>query len=383
MKKSPKVALVHDFITYYTGAERVLKVFADMFPESPIFTLLYDEKMNDIFPKSRVIPSYIQNYPSFIRDKRKFLLTKFPKAIEQFNFSEYDLVLSSSGAFSKGVITKPGTTHICYCHAPMRYAWDWHQEYLQEHNLKGIKKVLAEMLLHKVRIWDSVSAERVDLFVANSKTTRERIKKYYKKDSIVVFPPVDTERFSEYSNSSTSISSTLLKNKNSDSYFFIVSRLEPYKRIDIPVEVFNKHPDLKLIIAGTGSAEQKLKAAATSPNIKFLGYQDDDAITKLYSDSRAFIFPGEDDFGITAVEAMSCGKPVLAINKGGSRETVVDGKTGILFDKQTGESFEEALNLFLEQEHSFDSTAIRKHAETFNKNSFIDTMYELINKCAD
>lgn len=360
------VALVHDFITSYTGAERVLKVLADMFPDAPIYTLLYDESMQDIFPKERIVTSSIQQYPAWLRKRRKFLLGAFPRAIEQFDLSKYSLVISSSGAFSKGVITKPETTHICYCHAPMRYAWDWHHEYLEEHHAVGAKKVLAEMLLHKIRMWDAISAERVDHYIANSKVTQERIKKYYQKESIVLFPPVDTERFAKV-------------NTEKEDYFFIVSRLEPYKRIDLAVQVFNTHPDLKLVIAGTGSAEENLRALATSPNISFKGYQTDDEITRLYGNSRAFIFPGDDDFGIAPVEAMSCGKPVLAINKGGVKETVIDGKTGIFFNEQTVPSLEQGLLQFLNCEQSFDHAYIKKHAKTFNKQSFIDTMHSVIN----
>jgi glycosyltransferase involved in cell wall biosynthesis len=362
-----RIALVHDFITGYTGAERVLKVFADMFPSAPIFTLLYDEALHDIFPKERVQVSDLQKLPRFIRKRRKFLLSSFPRAIEQFDFSDFDLVISSSGAFSKGILTKPETLHVCYCHAPMRYAWDWNQEYLEEHHMKGIKKLVVLQLLKKVRMWDFLSSKRPDLYIANSKATAQKINKYYHRNSVVVFPPVDTARFKG-------------KDRKNGDFYFIVSRLEPYKRIDIAIDTFNKHPEKKLVIIGTGSAEEALKARATSSNISFLGFQNDDVITDHYLACKAFLFPGEDDFGITAVEAMSAGKPVIAFARGGTLETIVEGKTGVFFHEPNAESFELALSMFEENSTTFDELAISTHAENFSKETFIATILNEIDQ---
>lgn len=360
-----KVALAHDFVTSYTGAERVLKVLADMFPEAPIYTLLYDKSLHEIFPAERIRTSSIQNYPRWIRKYRKFLLTSFPVAIEQFDFSEFDVVISSSGAFSKGVLTKPDTLHVCYCHAPMRYAWDWNQEYLNEHNLKGIKRFLAQWLLKDIRKWDYVSSSRPDVYLSNSKATADKVRKYYHRDSSVVFPPVDTSRFSN-------------KKEVNDGYYFIVSRLEPYKKIDRAIDVFNRHPDKKLVIAGIGSALQRLKARASSPNIFFSGFLDDEDITNLYLGCKAFLFPGEDDFGITAIEAMSAGKPVIAYKRGGTLETVKPHKTGLFFDSPTADSLENTLLEFEECYDSFDPHSIKQHAETFSTQAFIDTIKQVI-----
>lgn len=216
-------------------------------------------------------------------------------------------------------------------------------------------------------MWDFLSSKRPDLYIANSKATAEKITKYYHRDSVIVFPPVETERFKE-------------QDKKSGDYYFIVSRLEPYKRIDIAIDTFNKHPEKKLVIIGTGSAEEALKARATSPNISFLGFQNDDVITKHYLGCKAFLFPGEDDFGITAVEAMSAGKPVIAFARGGTLETVVEGKTGVFFPEAHAESLEKALLSFEKNSTNFDAQTIAAHAENFSKETFIATILKEIDQ---
>lgn len=363
----PKVALIHDFLTSVTGAERVLKVLADMYPTAPIYTLLYDEeKAGEVFPKERVITSDLQKYPKFLRDRRKYLFSKMPVEVEQFDLSEYDLVISSSGAYAKGVITKPDCVHICYCHAPMRYAWDWHAEYLEEKGLKGLKKLIVLKMLNKVRIWDKVSSDRVDFYVANSKTTQKRIKKYYHLPSDVICPPVEVERFQ-----------VTREHKN---YFLIVSRIEPYKRIDLAVKAFNELTDQKLVIIGEGSQLEHLKSIAKSKNIGFLGYQNDEVIQDYYQNCKAFLFTGEDDFGITPVEAMACGKPVLAFAKGGALETVIEKKTGLFFHEPTVESFKDGVIRMNKRYGQFSATMIRSHAEGFSRGEFEKRFKEFVGK---
>jgi len=349
-----KTALVHDFLTYLGGAERVLKVMADIFPEAPIYTLLYDEeKVGKFFPKERVQTSFLQDKPTFLRKRKQFLLTKFPIAVEQFDFSDYDLVISSSGAWMKGILTKPETKHICYCHAPMRFAWDRQAEYLASKDIKGLKKVLILKLLSKVRQWDLVSADRPDLYLANSQSIADLLDKIYKVKAKVVYPPVDVERFQ--------------MSEEDEGYYLILSRLSPYKNVELTVKAFASLTNERLVVIGTGEQEEYLRKIAAS-NVEILGFKSDEEAKLYFENCRAFIFPGEDDFGITPVEAMACGKPVLAFGKGGALETVVEGQTGTFFYQNTKESFLKALNEL--QKTEFDAQTIRKRAEEFSVKRF-------------
>jgi len=350
-----KVALVHDFLVKLGGAERLLKVLADMYPDAPIYTLFYDEsKVGDVFPKERIRTSFLNNYPKFLKNRYRFLTHKFPRAIEELDFDGFDLVISSSTAFSHGIITKLDTKHLCYIHSPMRYAFDWANNYKKENKISGIKKLFYTPLIKYLREWDFLASDRPDTYISNSRNVQKRVKKYYKQDSSVIFPPVDVDRFKiSYSN---------------EGYFLIVSTLTPYKKIDLAVSLFNKI-GRRLIIIGDGPHRKYLESIA-GDNIEFLGFKSDDVVAEYMRNCRAFIFPGEEDFGITPVEAMACGKPVLALGKGGALETVISGKTGEFFFESTVESIEDGLARLLYNEKFYKPRNIREHAKNFSKDIF-------------
>lgn len=361
-----KIAIVHDFLLKLGGAERVVKVLAEMYPKAPIFTLLYDEeKVGEVFPKERVRPSSLQEYPGFLRKHHRFLTHKFPRIIEEFNLEEYDLVISSSAAYSHGIVTSINTKHVCYCHSPMRYAWDWANEYKQENNIFGLKEVIYRPLIKSLREWDMIAKDRPDKYIANSENVRNRIKKYYKCDSAVIYPPVEVERFRA-------------SEKNSG-YFLIVSTLTPYKKIDLAVQLFNKI-GRRLVIIGDGVQREYLEEIA-GDNIDFLGFKDDETVKEYMENCRAFIFPGEEDFGITPVEAMACGKPVLAFGKGGCTETVVSGKTGEFFFENTVESMEDGLARLLYNEKFYKPHTIRRHSLQFSREVFEKKFKRSLQSC--
>ncbi len=360
-----KVALIHDFLLKLGGAERVLKVLADLYPKAPIFTLLYDEKkMSKVFPSERVRTSFLQKYPYLIRKKHKFLSYKMPRAIEEMNLEEFDLVISSSSAFSHGVLTSIKTKHVCYCHSPMRYAWDWTNEYKDENELKGLKAFAYSPLIKYLREWDKIAADRPGKYIANSLNVKNRIKKYYGMDSEIIYPPVDIDRFRA--------------KKGNANYFLIVSTLTPYKKIDLAIQLFNKI-GRKLVIIGDGSQRKYLENIAAD-NIDFLGFKNDNTVKEYMENCRAFIFPGEDDFGITPVEAMACGKPVLAYAKGGATETVISGKTGEFFFEANVESMEDGLARLMYNEIHYKPMTIRKHARNFSKERFEKEIQSFLRK---
>ncbi len=281
----------------------------------------------------------------------------FPIAIEQFDLSEYDIIISSSHAVAKGVLTNSNQLHICYCHTPLRYAWDLYHGYLSGAGLsKGIKGIIARLILHYIRVWDVTTSNRVDYFIANSKYIARRIKKVYGRDSIVIYPPVDVDKFDVYT--------------QKENYYLTASRMVSYKKIDLIVEAFSKIPDRKLVVIGDGPDFDKIKNKA-GKNIVFLGYQTFEVLKDYMQRAKAFVFAAEEDFGIVPVEAQACGTPVIAYGKGGSLETVIDGKTGIFFKEQTVESLLEAIKRFEQKEDSFDTIEIRKNAERFSKERFM------------
>jgi len=350
-----KVALVHDFLVKLGGAERVLAVLAEMYPNAPIHTLLYDESaVGRVFSKKRVIPSGFHSLPGFVRKRRKFLFPWMPKMIEAFDFSGYDLVISSSSAYAHGVLTNLDTKHITYCHSPMRYAWDWTHEYMAEQKLAGVKLGLVRRMLKKVRIWDYFASKRSDFYLANSLNVQKRISKYYRRDSTVVYPPVDLTRFTP--------------TKEHQDFFLIVSTLTPYKQIERAIHLFNK-VNKRLVIIGDGPDRARLEHIAGS-NIDFLGFKPDEVVTDYMHNCRAFIFPGEEDFGIAPVEAMACGKPVLAYGKGGLLESVVPGVTGEFFADASLATMEDALGRLLMNSKKYDPKKIRAHAEKFSREMF-------------
>jgi len=361
-----KIALVHDFLVQRGGAERVLKVLSDMYPEAPIYTLLYDqEKMRGMLAGKDIHPSYLQKFPRFLRKRYQWLLPFFMVVPETFDFRDFDLVISSSGAWAKGIVTKLDTVHIAYLHSPMRFAWDYNERYVKETKHKRLN-FLTRIFFNYVRVWDRLAADRPDFMIANSKYTQRRIEKYYRREAQVIYPPV------------VALTPTLSQGEREQNgeYFLVVSRLSPYKKVDIVVEAFNKL-DLPLVVIGEGQQEKHLKKIAND-NIKVLGWQSDETITEYYANARAFIFPAEDDFGMTAVEAMVHGVPVIAFGKGGALEIVKEGVTGELFAAQTPEVLADGIRRFMLKEKTYDKDAIRKSAQEFSREKFEKQMREYI-----
>jgi glycosyltransferase involved in cell wall biosynthesis len=365
-----KIAIVHDFLTYWGGAEQVLRSFHRIWPEAPIYTLLYDEKfVKKYFPNAKIKGSFLQKFPKFLRNRKKYLLPLNAIAPETFDLKDFDLVISSSSSFAKGVIVKPKTTHICYCHTPTRFLWDWHKEYLRENNQGFLKKLLAAPTLHYLRMWDKSVADRVDYFIANSRTTQKRIEKFYRRKADVICPPVDVDKFK--------IKNEKLKIKEKD-YFLVVSRLSPYKKIDAAIEAFNKL-DWPLLIIGAGEQEKNLKKIS-GKNIKFLGFKEEDELPAYYQNARALIFPGEDDFGITMQESMAAGTPVIALRKGGAIENVIEGVTGEFFDHPVAPLIAEAVVRFVENENKYNRETVMAAAEKFSRERFEKEIKEYAEK---
>lgn len=348
-----KIAIIADWLTDFGGAERVILRLHKLFPNAPIYTSIFNSKTMGGFKDAKIKTSFIQKLPKAIK-KHQFYISLMPYAFENFDLSEFDIVISSAHSCAKGVITKPETMHICYCHSPMRYVWDNCHEYIKSYNIPWILKKLAQKPLHNLRLWDKIAADRVDFFIANSKNTKQRIKKYYRRASEVIYPMVDTDRFKI--------------SKTKGDYFIAIGRLIPYKKFDLTVATFNKL-GLPLKIIGTGGCEEKLKKLAKK-NIEFLGRISDEKTAELLSEARALVFPQLEDFGITPLEAMACGIPVIAYKEGGAVETILDGKTGIFFKDQTVESLEKAILEFIKKENKFSRKAIREHAEKFSPSVF-------------
>ena len=364
-----RVALIHDHLAQDGGAEKVLKVLAEMFPEAPIYTLLSEKNNVDKYFKNRHIEtSIIQKLPGGI-SHYQWYLPFMPMAVEFFDLREYDLVISDTSSFAKGVITTPDCLHICYCHTPTRYLWSDTHQYINELKYnKWFKKVIS-MVLNSIRLWDRAAADRVDLFIANSKTVQKRITKYYRRDSEVIYPPVETEKFKI---------SDLSEQKDEDKYFLAGCRLAPYKRIDMVVSAFKKlGHGYKLKIFGDGVDLERLKElAADSANIEFLGRVTEEEKARLFSEAQAFINPQEEDFGITVVESLASGRPVIAYRKGGATETIIEGKTGLFFDEQTDESLLEAVKSFKAED--FSPEEIRDQALKFSVANFEDKIRKFI-----
>lgn len=349
-----KIALVHDYLVQYGGAERVLECFTELFPYAPIYTLVYNKDlMHGKFKGKNIKTSFIQNFP-FAKKHHRIFPHIMPAAIEQFDFSAYDIVLSDSSSYAKGIITGPETLHICYMHTPMRYAWDDCQKYTQDFYFPTFVKKLVPLVMNYIRIWDKISADRVDKIIANSNFVSKRIKKYYGKDSIVIYPPVNVENF--------------YISEIQEDYFLMVGRLIAYKRFDIAIQAFNKL-GLKLKIIGRGPELRRLQKMA-KPNIEFLGRVLDEDLPKYYANCQAFIFPQEEDFGIVAIEAMASGRPILAYRGGDIPEHMEDGKMGVFFENQTSKNLIEAVNKL--KSMNFDPNYIREKAIKFDKKIFKD-----------
>lgn len=357
-----KVALVHDHLAQDGGAERVLAIFHKIFPHAPIFVLVYDrKKANPIFKKAQVKTSFIQKMPWGLQ-RYQWYLPLMPLATERYNLFDYDLVLSSCSAFAKGIITRPETIHICYCHTPTRFLWSDTHSYTRELKYNKIIKKFIPFSLYKIRMWDRLAADRVDYFIANSQNIAHKIKKYYRRQADVVYAPVDTQKFQ--------ISPEI------EPYFLTGGRLVAYKRFDLTIKVFNKL-GWPLKIFGSGPEAHSLKRQAR-PNIQFLGKVSEETLSQLYARAKAFIFPQEEDLGITALESMAAGRPVIAYGRGGALETVIPGKTGILFNNQSEEELLECVRTFAEKK--FNPQEIRKHALRFDTQIFEEKIRNFIQR---
>lgn len=357
-----KIALVHDHLAQEGGAEKVLRAFHEIYPEAPIFTLLYNsDTMGEDFKSKDVRPSFLQKIPGS-KTHYQWLLPLMPAATESYDLSQYDVVLSSSSALAKGVITQPKTTHICYCHTPTRYLWSDTHSYIKELPYNWLVKRAMPLILNRLRSWDRLAADRVDKFIANSATVRQRIKKYYGKESDIIHPPVETKKFY--------ISPRI------ENYYLAGGRVVPYKRFDLIVQAFNRL-GVPLKIFGEGRELDKLKTVAKK-NIQFLGKVSDKEMIELYSKCVAYLHPQEEDFGITAVEAMASGRPVIAYGSGGAMETVVPGLTGEFFDEQIWEELGDKIIRF--QPEKYNSQKIKEHAEQFNIDNFKSKVKSYVNE---
>lgn len=353
-----KVALVYDRVNKWGGAERVLLSLRKLFPEAPLYTSVYHREGAKWAQSFHVTTSFLQHVPG-ASSAHEFFPLLMPIAFEQFMFDEYDLVISVTSEAAKGIVTKPQTKHICYCLTPTRYLWSGYKQYFPN----SLIRFLATPAITYLRTWDTVAAERPDRFVAISDVVRKRIQTFYDRDSSVIFPPVVKLPLP-----------TSQVGSQSSGYFLIVSRLVPYKRVDLAIKACNTL-SLPLVIIGTGSEEKKLKKLA-GPTVQFIGKVSDEKLAEYYSGCQALLFPGEEDFGLTIVEAQQFGKPVIAFKSGGAVESIVPGKTGIFFTVPTPSSLVKALEAF-ETQH-FEPSACRLQAERFSEKKFHDSFLKLI-----
>jgi len=342
----------------------VLECLCELYPYAPIYTILHNQQaMMGTFADKRIYTSYLQKMP-FAKKWHRIFPLLMPLAIEQFDFSAYDIVVSDSSSYAKGIITKPATLHLCYMHTPMRYAWDDCQKYTRDFYFPRLIKSLIPFAMNYLRLWDKASADRVDVFVANSNFVARRIKKYYHKDALVVHPPVNTKRFA-------------LKKPDEnfgEPYFLMVGRIIAYKRHDIVIKAFNQL-GLKLKIIGRGPEAKRLKKISKA-NIEFLGRVEDDQLEKYYRNCQGFIFPQEEDFGIVAMEALSCGKPLLAYRGGDIPEHMEEDKMGVFFEEQTSQAVIKAVQKF--QTLAFDSQYISAKVQKFDREIFKEKMKNII-----
>lgn len=358
-----KIAIIHDWLTTYAGAEKVLEQLLQLYPSADIFTIVdfLPLKERTFLNGHKITTSFIQKLP-FAKTKYRSYLPFMPIAIEQFDLSSYDLIISSSHAVAKGVITGPNQKHICYIHSPMRYAWDLQHQYLKESGLdKGMKGWLAKYCLHNMRLWDLRTSNSVDHFIANSQYIAKRVWKVYRRESFVIYPPVDTDGFDLF--------------EEKEDFYLTASRMVPYKKIDLIVEAFSAMPDKKLIVIGDGPDMATIKAKAGT-NIVLLGHQPFSVLKEHMQKAKAFVFAAEEDFGIMPVEAQACGTPIIAFGRGGATETVVQNTTGVFFNEQTTESLTEAVQYF--ETLSFESERIRENSLRFSRRRFLQEIKDFM-----
>jgi glycosyltransferase involved in cell wall biosynthesis len=357
---TPRVALVHDFLIQDGGAERVLATIQELYPDAPTYTLFYDpERAHPAFRTKRIMTSHLQRWP-LLRGREHWALPLMPAAMEQFDFSAYDLVISSSSSFAKGVIVPPHTRHVCYLHTPTRFLWQDRTSYIDDLPQPRLIKSILPHVLHRMRMWDRVAADRPDVVLTNSRTSQERIQRYYGRTSHILYPPVDVDR--------------IPLSTSTGSYWLTGGRLVGYKRFDLTVKAFTKL-NLPLHVFGTGPEYPRLRRIA-GPTVTFLGHVSEEEKHTLYKDAIGFIHPQIEDFGITAIEAMAAGRPVLAFGQGGATETIIPGVTGQLFHAQTWEEIGDVIIRF--RPDTFDPHVIRRHAETFSRQQFQQRFKEFI-----
>jgi glycosyltransferase involved in cell wall biosynthesis len=363
MMSDLKIALVHDWLTGMRGGEKVLEVLCELYPRAPLYTLLHNGgSVSAIIENRDIHTSFIDRLPFKAKRYRNYL-PLFPRAIESFDFSEYDLILSTSHAVAKGALPAPGALHICYCHTPMRYVWEMYDQYFGPGHAGLLTRTAMSYVAPRLRRWDIAASDRVNAFIANSLNVADRIRQYYHMDADVIYPPVDADQFSV--------------SEGDDGYYLVVSALVPYKRVDLAIETFRQTRE-RLLVVGTGPELKRLQSLA-STNIEFLGWQSGTELARLYARCRALIFPGIEDFGIVPLEAMASGKPVVAFGQGGTLETVVEDPqrgTGVFFYEQTPEAMKEAIvklgNMKL------DPRSIRAHAERFDRNTFKESYHRYV-----
>lgn len=357
-----RVALVHDWLTVYAGAEKVLEQMLEVWPDADLFSVVdfVPEEKRAFLKGKRATTTFVQSLP-FSKEKYRNYLLVMPLAIEQLDLSGYDLVVSSSHAVAKGVITGPGQVHLCYIHSPIRYAWDLQHQYLAESGLsRGVKGFLARLILHYIRMWDSRTASGVDFFVANSRFVAKRVAKAYRREAMVVYPPVDISKFA--------------LRIEKESFYVTASRMVPYKKISLIVEAFSRMPGKKLVVIGDGPEYARI-AAIAGPNVELLGYQSSEVLVDYLQRARAFVFAAEEDFGIAPLEAQACGTPVIAYGRGGALETVQEASalkegTGLFFYRQTVDDICGAIAMFEEGGLRITPQACRANAERFGSHVF-------------
>ncbi len=363
------VAIIHDWLTGMRGGEKCLEVFCELFPQARIYTLLYIARsVSSVIERMPIYTTFIQRLPWAFK-RYRYLLPLFPTAVEQINLQGYDLILSSSHCVAKGIISPPDALHICYCHTPMRYVWDQYPVYFPTERMRWPMRWIVPLMANYLRTWDVASSHRVDHFVANSAHVAGRIRKYYGRKADVIYPPVECGRFQP--------------KEEKEPFYLMVTALAPYKRVDLAVDAFNRMGS-PLVIIGSGQEEGILRRRAAS-NIQFLGWQPDEVVATHYARCRAFIFPGEEDFGITPVEAQAAGSPVVAFGRGGAMETVIPldnpghkPPTGVFFREPTPKALIEAIRIYESREGDFDAQAIRQNALRFDQSRFKQQISQMI-----
>jgi glycosyltransferase involved in cell wall biosynthesis len=359
-------AIVHEWLVTYAGSERVVEQMLQLYPEADLFSLVefLPADLKFFIQHKPVTTSFLQKLP-FANPRFRNYLPLMPLAIEQFDLSDYDLILSSNHAVAKGVTTRADQLHICYMHTPIRYAWDLQQQYLQGAKLtRGLKSGLTQLVLHYLRLWDVASANRVDHFIANSRFVAQRIRKTYRRPARVIYPPVAVDRF--------------FPNPNREDFYFVLSRFVPYKRVSLIIEAFNQLK-LPLIVIGDGAERNYLKSIA-GRNITILGHQPEATVVDLMQRCKAFVYAAAEDFGITLVEAQAAGAPVIAYGRGGAAETVIPGKTGLLFPEQTVESLIDAVKTYEAGQIRVNPEDLRQNAERFTPERFRQELSDYIDR---